>query len=166
MNVKQTLHIGNFVLHLHLTNSHMNLLLPHRARIIGTAFTLAAAVIFLLLILSSILFPETFDEENNWLKMLTVKIFFITLISGLIILALSKEKNEDEMHTKIRMEALVQALVFGGTYTIFTIILGIFYQEYSEFLEAPFIIIFQLAMFHAFFADKKRKLKDLNDDQL
>ena len=109
----------------------------------------------------------TFEPgENTWftsaITSFQATIVPIMLIIGLLLIAFSKEKIEDEMIVKIREQSLVWSVIVNFMILIFGILL-IFGLPYLRFLS--FQIFFVLVLFIAKFNFELYRLKKATKDE-
>lgn len=109
----------------------------------------------------------TFEPgENTWftsaITSFQATIVPIMLIIGLLLIAFSKEKIEDEMIVKIREQSLVWSVIVNFMILIFGILL-IFGLPYLHFLS--FQIFFVLILFIAKFNFELYRLKKATKDE-
>lgn len=133
-----------------------NFLFPNKFRIIGWILLIPAAILGFMVIFKNFefsfldfkvlsLLPDTFSTppsslwnivENNF----TDEIALILIIIGALLVAFSKEKNEDEYISKIRLESLMWATYITFAIQIFCIL---FFYEFT-FLKAIIINTFTI----------------------
>lgn len=181
-NVKNTLHIVKYILHLscHLINNTMktDFLIPHKYRKLGWVLAILSFALglielmyeirpqFLEINMPSIFINDFFGSfelfgfvEANILSDLCG----ITLIVALILIAFSKEKEEDEYLMKVRLESLVWAVYVN--YAIL-ILAFIFIYNMSFFWVMTANMFTVLAFFIIRYNLKKNSLnKDLADEE-
>ena len=125
-------------------------LFPHRFKAIGWIFFVPSAIMLLVILFNDFevnpaffdakvlsLFPQHFNATPGvtplpftWVKIISDNIFselmcIVCIVSG-ILLAFSKEKNEDEFIGKLRLESLVWATY--ATYAILIFFIIFFYD--------------------------------------
>jgi hypothetical protein len=151
-------------------------LLPHRFKQLGSLIALPAFLLMILNLHSGFTFPFldyqvrglgkiSFDNGllfNIQFNNFTDEIGSVLLITGLLMIAFSKEKCEDERIFRIRLESLLWAVALNSIFLILSIIF--FYSELFLKVMAYnictplilFIIRFNLLMFW----DKKQTKKE------
>ena len=102
-------------------NKPLNLL-PNYFKKIGLGFILASVVFVVSVKISGIHFTA---EKKEMMK----TIFWDILIIGMLFIAFSKEKDEDELTMLIRMKALASAFVYIVIFKIVSDVFGIIDQE-------------------------------------
>lgn len=154
---------------------HTKFLLPHRARIWGWVITLPALVLMLLYLQTGFTFsfldyaaPDTrhIDFDNGFLATIqfnnfTDELGSILLIIGLLLVAFSKEKDEDERISQIRLESLLWATLVNALLIIGCIIL--FYNQLFLKIMAYNIcstLLFFIARFNLVLYGERRKIKN------
>lgn len=131
-----------------------NVGLPHTYRKIGVILV----IISLLMMISSKII--TYDFDTTTLKFLSKRIILI----GLLIIAISKEKVEDEMIRTIRGQAFSMAFVAGVVYTLIQPLLNYIVALFVEKDKEPFtdvgdfqVLWFLLTMYLLFFYMIKKR---------
>ena len=116
-------------------------LLPNRARLWGWIITIPALIIMILYLEFDFTFPfldyaakgiRNISFDNGLLFTIQFNNFTdelggILLIIGLLLIAFSKEKDEDERISRVRLESLLWATLVNSVLLIFCIFL--FYNE-------------------------------------
>jgi len=120
-------------------NKPLNLL-PNYFKKIGLGFILASVVFVVSLKISGI---HLTAEKKEMMK----TIFWDILIIGMLFIAFSKEKDEDELTMLIRMKALASAFVYIVIFKIVSDVFGIIDQELIENMNGYF---FQMMMWYFF----------------
>lgn len=105
-------------------NKPLNLL-PNYFKKIGLGFILASVVF----VVSPKIFGIHLTAEK---KEIMKTIFWDILILGMLFIAFSKEKDEDELTMLIRMKALASAFVYIVIFKIVSDVFGIIDQELIE----------------------------------
>lgn len=151
---------------------HTKFLLPHRARIWGWAITLPALILMLLYLQTGFTFSflnyaandvQHIDFDNGLLSTIqfnnfTDELGSILLIIGLLLVAFSKEKDEDERISQIRLESLLWATLVNALLIIGCIIL--FYNQLFLKIMAYNIcstLLFFIARFNGVLYRERRK---------
>jgi small-conductance mechanosensitive channel len=152
-------------------------LIPHRFKVIGWIITIPA----LILMIRALHFGFTlhlldyqakgithlsFDKEflfNLDFNNFTDEAGGILLIAGLLILALSKEKDEDEWVGQIRLESLLWAVLVNSVLLILAIIFfyGVLFLQVMAYNICTPLILF-VARFNLQMYVERRKLKKEN----
>ena len=88
-------------------NKLVNYRLPHKFMVIGITITMASIVM---------MFVRKFGMEGDmeWLKELLKK----TLVVGMLLMSVAKDKEEDEMTTMLRVQSYAIAFVIGVVYAL------------------------------------------------
>jgi len=120
-------------------NKPLNLL-PNYFKKIGLAFILASVVFVVSIKISGI---HLTVEKKEMMK----TIFWDILIIGMLFIAFSKEKDEDELTMLIRMKALASAFVYIVIFKIVSDVFGIIDHELIENMNGYF---FQMMMWYFF----------------
>ena len=120
-------------------NKPLNLL-PNYFKKIGLGFILASVVFVVSLKISGI---HLTAEKKEMMK----TIFWDILIIGMLFIAFSKEKDEDELTMLIRMKALASAFVYIVIFKIVSDVFGIIDQELIENMNGYF---FQMMIWYFF----------------
>jgi len=120
-------------------NKPLNLL-PNYFKKIGLGFILASVVFVVSVKISGI---HLTVEKKEMMK----TIFWDILIIGMLFIAFSKEKDEDELTMLIRMKALASAFVYIVIFKIVSDVFGIIDQELIENMNGYF---FQMMMWYFF----------------
>ena len=120
-------------------NKPLNLL-PNYFKKIGLGFILASVVFVVSVKISGIHFTA---EKKEMMKI----IFWDILIIGMLFIAFSKEKDEDELTMLIRMKALASAFVYIVIFKIVSDVFGIIDQELIENMNGYF---FQMMIWYFF----------------
>ena len=122
--------------------------LPHRFMSIGIAVVLLAI---------ALMFVRAFaiDGETEWLKQLLQK----TLLVGMLIMSLSKDKIEDEMTLSLRAQSYAVAFVVGVIYALIMPYVefgvsnavhsgGEAFKDLGDFQVLLFMLMIQLMFYH------------------
>ena len=122
--------------------------LPHRFMSIGIAVVLLAI---------ALMFVRAFaiDGETEWLKQLLQK----TLLVGMLIMSLSKDKIEDEMTLSLRAQSYAVAFVVGVIYALIMpyVEFGVSnavhsgceaFKDLGDFQVLLFMLMIQLMFYH------------------
>ncbi|MEN8886284.1 MAG: hypothetical protein ABF246_07825 [Winogradskyella sp.] len=122
--------------------------LPHRFMSIGIAVVLLAI---------ALMFVRAFaiDGETEWLKQLLQK----TLLVGMLIMSLSKDKIEDEMTLSLRAQSYAVAFVIGVIYALIMPYVefgvsnavhsgGEAFKDLGDFQVLLFMLMIQLMFYH------------------
>ena len=126
----------------------INFRLPHRFMTIGIAIVLLSIVI---------MFVRAFAMEGDtlWLKQLLQK----TLLVGMLIMSLSKDKIEDEMIVSLRAQSYAFAFVIGVLYALIMPYVefgvsnavhsgGEAFKDLGDFQVLLFMLMIQLMFYH------------------
>ena len=152
-------------------------LIPHKFKVIGWIITIPAHVLMIL----ALHFDFTFhfldyqakevthlSFDKNFLFNLdfhnfTDEIEGLLLITGLLILALAKEKDEDEWVGQIRLESLLWAVLVNSVLLVLAIIFfyGILFLQVMAYNICAPLILF-VARFNLLMYVERRKLKREN----
>ncbi len=122
--------------------------LPHRFMTIGIAIVLLSIVM---------MFVRAFAMEGDtlWLKLLLQK----TLLIGMLIMSLSKDKIEDEMTVSLRAQSYAIAFVIGVIYALVMPYVefgvsnvvhsgGETFKDLGDFQVLLFMLMIQLMFYH------------------
>jgi len=120
-------------------NKPLNLL-PNYFKKIGLGFILASVVFVVSVKISGI---HLTAEKKEMMK----TIFWDILIIGMLFIAFSKEKDEDELTMLIRMKALASAFVYIVIFKIVSDVFGIIDQEIIGNMNGYF---FQMMVWYFF----------------
>ena len=129
-------------------------LLPHYCKQIGQALLVAV----LLAIMAYIIFDADALIRTSWV----MRAVYVVLHIAIVLVTISREKNEDEMTAHLRGEALKEVgytlLVLYAAYSIVSAIVNdeIRYIMHDEELITPFIA---WALYYARFEHKLTKLR-------
>lgn len=115
-------------------------LLPNYFKKIGLGFILASFVF----VVSIKIFGIHLTAE---IKEMTKTIFWDILILGMLFIAFSKEKDEDELTMLIRMKALASAFVYVVIFKIVNDVFSLFNQASDENMHGYF---FQMMIWYFF----------------
>ncbi len=120
----------------------MKTLLPRSFKIVG--YLIPLLVIAVLIIIKFI--DPTITKGNDAAKNISLTLLAI----GLLIVILSKDKNEDERIDRLRMKAISWAFIFGIMYTL----LGTIFPMENDltqkssglifFVEASYLVYFEI----------------------
>ncbi len=130
-----------------------NFLFPHRFKTIGWIIFIPSVVLGILylffdftpdILSSKALFIESSDMFSMTNNNLIDEISGVLIITGLLMIAFSKEKTEDEYIARIRLESLVRAVYIN--YII--LIIGMIFIYGTNFL---FLLIFNMFTILIFF---------------
>ena len=122
--------------------------LPHKFMTIGIAVAALSIVM---------MFVRAFamDGDTEWLKLLLQK----TLLVGMLIMSISKDKHEDEMTIALRAQSYAIAFVVGVVYALVMpyVELGVsnvvnsggeVYKDLGDFQVLLFMLMIQLMFYH------------------
>ncbi|WP_299100805.1 hypothetical protein [uncultured Winogradskyella sp.] len=122
--------------------------LPHRFMSIGVAIVVLSIVM---------MFVRAFimDGETEWLKQLLQK----TLLVGMLIMSMSKDKIEDEMTISLRGQSYAVAFIVGVIYALIMPYVefgvsnavnsgGEAYKDLGDFQVLLFMLMIQLMFYH------------------
>ena len=122
--------------------------LPHKFMTIGIAVAALSIVM---------MFVRAFamDGETEWLKLLLQK----TLLVGMLIMSISKDKHEDELTIALRAQSYAIAFVIGVVYALVMpyVELGVsnvvnsggeVYKDLGDFQVLLFMLMIQLMFYH------------------
>ncbi|WP_407556800.1 hypothetical protein [Winogradskyella sp. 4-2091] len=122
--------------------------LPHRFMRIGVAIVVLSIVM---------MFVRAFimDGETEWLKQLLQK----TLLVGMLIMSMSKDKIEDEMTISLRGQSYAVAFIVGVIYALIMPYVefgvsnavnsgGKAYKDLGDFQVLLFMLMIQLMFYH------------------
>ena len=126
----------------------VNFRLPHRFMAIGIAIALLSIVM---------MFVRAFAMEGDtlWLKLLVQK----TLLVGMLIMSLSKDKIEDEMTISLRAQSYAIAFIVGVIYALVMPYVefgvsnavhsgGEAFKDLGDFQVLLFMLMIQLMFYH------------------
>ncbi len=126
----------------------INFRLPHRFMAIGIAIVLLSIVM---------MFVRAFAMEGDtqWLKLLLQK----TVLVGMLIMSLSKDKIEDEMTVSLRAQSYAIAFVIGVIYALVMPYVefgvsnavhsgGEAFKDLGDFQVLLFMLMIQLMFYH------------------
>ncbi len=126
----------------------INFRLPNRFMVIGIAIALLSIVM---------MFVRAFamEGETEWLKLLVQK----TLLVGMLIMSLSKDKIEDEMTNSLRAQSYAIAFVIGVIYALVMPYVefgvsnavhsgGESFKDLGDFQVLLFMLMIQLMFYH------------------
>ena len=120
-------------------NKPLNLL-PNYFKKIGLGFILAS-VVFVVSVKISGIHPTA--EKKEMMKIISKDVVLL----GMMFIAFSKEKDEDELTMLIRMKALASAFVYIVIFKIVSDVFGIIDQELIENMNGYF---FQMMIWYFF----------------
>ena len=129
-------------------------LLPHYCKLLGQALLAAE----LLAIMAYIIFDADALIRTSWV----MRAVYVVLHIAIVLVTISREKNEDEMTAHLRGEALKEVgytlLVLYAAYSIVSAIVSdeIRYIMHDEELITPFIV---WVAYYARFEHKLKKLR-------
>ena len=122
--------------------------LPYRFLKIGLFISLVSIVV---------MFIRAFamEGETEWLKFLTQKV----LLVGMLIMSVSKDKEEDEMTQQLRAQSYMIAFIVGVIYALVMpyVELGVsnvvndsaeMYKDLGDFQVLLFMLLIQLMFYH------------------
>lgn len=126
----------------------INFRLPHRFMTIGIA--IAALSIIMMFVRAFAM-----EGETEWLKHLLQKILLI----GMLLMSISKDKQEDEMTITLRAQSYAIAFVIGVVYALIMpyVELGVsnvvhsggeVYKDLGDFQVLLFMLMIQLMFYH------------------
>ncbi|MFK7834528.1 MAG: hypothetical protein AB8B52_14745 [Winogradskyella sp.] len=126
----------------------MKFRLPHQFMAFGIAIVLVSI---------AMMFVRAFimEEPTQWLKLLLQK----TMLIGMLIMSLSKEKIEDEMTVSLRAQSYAIAFVIGVIYALVMPYVefgvsnavhsgGEAFKDLGDFQVLLFMLMIQLMMYH------------------
>jgi hypothetical protein len=126
----------------------INFRLPHRFMTIGIAIVALSIIM---------MFVRAFamEGETEWLKHLLQK----TLLIGMLLMSISKDKQEDEMTITLRAQSYAIAFVIGVVYALIMpyVELGVSnvvnsggeaYKDLGDFQVLLFMLMIQLMFYH------------------
>jgi len=122
--------------------------LPHRFMIIGIVVTLIS--IIMMFVRASVI-----DGDTEWLKLLLQK----TLLIGMLLMSVSKDKIEDEMTISLRAQSYAIAFIVGVVYALVMPYVefgvsnvvhsgGEVYKDLGDFQVLLFMLMIQLMFYH------------------
>ncbi|WBL23290.1 hypothetical protein [Zunongwangia sp. HRR-M8] len=122
-------------------------LLPHKFKIVGC----------LLLAISIVLFGIAVTEIVSVEKEITKNIFFDLILIAFLILALSKEKIEDERSMKLRLVAFAATFLYGVLFAVVSPFVSILFHGSFEidFHASQLLFTMFLWYFGVFYFMKK-----------
>jgi small-conductance mechanosensitive channel len=152
-------------------------LIHHKFKIVGWIVTIPALVLMILTLHFGFTFHFlnyqakgithlSFDKEflfNLDFNNFTDEVGSVLLITGLLVLALAKEKDEDEWVGQIRLESLLWAVLVNSILLILAIIFFydvLFLQVMAYNICTPLILF--IARFDLLMYNERRKLKKEN----
>ena len=122
--------------------------LPHKFMAVGIAISVVSIVI---------MFVRGFvlEGDTEWLKLLLQK----SLLVGLLIMSISKDKMEDEMTIQLRSQSYMIAFIVGVIYALIMpyVDLGVsnvvhdggeVYKDLGDFQVLLFMLMIQLMFYH------------------
>jgi hypothetical protein len=122
--------------------------LPHKFMIIGVVIVLISIVG---------MFVRTFalEADSEWLKQILQK----TLLIGMLIMSISKDKIEDEMTVQLRSQSYMIAFIVGVIYALVMPYVefgvsnivnngGEVYKDLGDFQVLLFMLMIQLMFYH------------------
>ena len=129
-------------------NKFINFRLPHRFFSIGIAIVLVSIVMMLVRAFA-------IDGDTQWLKQLLQK----TLLIGMLVMSLSKDKIEDEMTISLRAQSYAVAFVVGVLYALVMPYVefgvsnvvhsgGEAFKDLGDFQVLLFMLMIQLMFYH------------------
>jgi hypothetical protein len=158
------------------TNMNSKMLLPNKYKTVGWCLAVPGFILIMLYLYAEIAFPfldYNQGKTDNFFHGATIfnlttnnftdEIASILLIVGLLLVAFSKEKVEDERILQIRMESLLWAILINSAF----LILGIIFIYETLFLQVMVynmctpLVIFIARFNYLMYADRK-KLKNEN----
>ncbi|MBT8243945.1 hypothetical protein [Winogradskyella sp.] len=126
----------------------INFRLPHIFMTVGIAIILLALVM---------MFVRAFvmDGDTEWLKLLLQK----TLLVGMLFMSVSRDKEEDELTVKLRMQSYSWAFIVGVVYALVMPYVefgvsnmvhsgGELYKDLGDFQVLLFMLMVQLMCYH------------------
>ncbi|WP_405570053.1 hypothetical protein [Winogradskyella sp. Asnod2-B02-A] len=125
-----------------------NFRLPYIFRIVGIAI---AAISILMMFVRAF----AIDGDTEWLKLLLQK----TLLIGMLFMSVSRDKQEDELTIKLRMQSYGWAFMVGVVYTLVMPYVefgvsnvvhsgGEAYKDLGDFQVLLFMLMVQLMCYH------------------
>ena len=152
-------------------------LIPHKFKVIGWIITIPALILMILTLHFGFTFHFldyqakgithlSFDKEflfNLDFNNFTDEVGGVLLITGLLILALAKEKDEDEWVGQIRLESLLWAVFVNSVLLVLAIIFfyGVLFLQVMAYNICTPLILF-VARFNLLMYVERRKLKKEN----
>ncbi len=129
-------------------NKLLKFRLPHKFMAVGIAISVVSIVI---------MFVRGFvlEGDTEWLKLLLQK----SLLVGLLIMSISKDKMEDEMTIQLRSQSYMIAFIVGVIYALIMpyVDLGVsnvvhdggeVYKDLGDFQVLLFMLMIQLMFYH------------------
>ena len=129
-------------------NKLLKFRLPHKFMAVGIAISVISIVI---------MFVRGFvlEGDTEWLKLLLQK----SLLVGLLIMSISKDKMEDEMTIQLRSQSYMIAFIVGVIYALIMpyVDLGVsnvvhdggeVYKDLGDFQVLLFMLMIQLMFYH------------------
>ncbi len=129
-------------------NKLLKFRLPYKFMVIGIAISVVSIVI---------MFVRGFvlEGDTEWLKLLLQK----SLLVGLLIMSISKDKMEDEMTIQLRSQSYMIAFIVGVIYALIMpyVDLGVsnvvhdggeVYKDLGDFQVLLFMLMIQLMFYH------------------
>ena len=126
----------------------LNFRLPHKFMAIGIAISVVSIVV---------MFVRGFvlEGDTEWLKLLLQK----TLLIGMLIMSISKDKIEDEMTIQLRSQSYMIAFIVGVIYALIMPYVefgvsnvvhdgGEVYKDLGDFQVLLFMLMIQLMFYH------------------
>ncbi len=123
-------------------------LLPNYFKKIGFILSIATITIMLILI-----FLKTFHKE------IILQLFEVFMLISCLIIALSCEKEEDEMISQLRLKAFFGTFIFGTVYTIVYLLENLFFKIEINHTSGYILILMFISYFGIFNSMKKKELK-------
>lgn len=152
---------------------NIKMLLPHRYKAIGWCIAVPSFVLIILYLYFDFAFPfldYSSGRPDNFFKGATLfnmstnnftdEIAGILLIAGLLLVAFSREKVEDERILKLRLESLLWAVLINSVLMMLAIILiygSVFLQVMVYNMCTPLIIF--IARFNYLMYMEKKKME-------
>ncbi|MBC3847022.1 hypothetical protein H8K90_11570 [Winogradskyella echinorum] len=122
--------------------------LPHRFMMVGVVIGALSIVM---------MFVRAFamDGDTEWLKLLLQK----TLLIGMLLMSVARDKEEDELTIKLKMQSYAWAFVVGVVYTLVMPYVefgvsnvvhsgGEVYKDLGDFQTLLFMLMVQLMSYH------------------
>ncbi|MDG4716584.1 hypothetical protein [Winogradskyella marincola] len=122
--------------------------LPHQFIVVGVV--VAAISIIMMFVRASVM-----DGDTEWLKLLLQK----TLLIGMLLMSVSKDKIEDEMTVSLRAQSYTVAFIVGVVYALVMPYVefgvsnvvhsgGEVYKDLGDFQVLLFMLMIQLMFYH------------------
>lgn len=126
-------------------------MLPPYFKLIGLLVILLTIAVAIILVNSS---REWLPDEKTMIKIFTKN----GLLAGLLLIALAKEKLEDEMMVSLRLKSAGSAMIMTSGLVIFSPLISLILKKELLELDGPSIISFMLVFYIFMYQIEKRKL--------